>query len=115
MINPGTSLAAIAAQFGPRSAITAGRGRAKALLKTNPDLAAELITELWQVAESDGDEFQQGEVLDLQLKSLRGRAERLHILPRKRRTLWRRKASAYRPDRIKDETGGQNTTEPSVE
>lgn len=74
------SLAAIAAQDGPRHAIAVGLTRAQAALATEPDLAAELISELWKVADRDGDEFEQGEVLDLQLELLRMRTDHLHIL-----------------------------------
>jgi CHAT domain-containing protein len=109
MVDHGDSLASIAAQHGPRSAITTGLGRAEAALEANPDLATELITEMWQIAERDADEFLKGEVLDLQLKSLRMRAERLHALARPRQRLWRRKASAYRPSRTNREVGGQNS------
>jgi hypothetical protein len=86
----GGTLAEIAARYGPRATITTGLGRVQDALETDPDLAASLIAELWQIADSDGDEFLRGEVLDLQVQSLRMRADRLGVLaPAGRRRWWR--------------------------
>lgn len=111
MVDHGDSLTAIAAQYGPRDAIYTGLGRARRALRADPDLAAEVITELWQITESGGDEFQTGEVLDLQLESLRLRAERLHVLARQDQRLRRRKASFHRRGRTSREVGGQHAAE----
>lgn len=106
------SLAAIAAQDGPRHAIAVGLTRAQAALATEPDLAAELISELWKVADRDGDEFEQGEVLDLQLELLRMRTDHLHILKRPHRILgWRKTSTAESVTRIKNEIGDKHPAE----
>jgi len=109
MIDGPGSLGTIAAQDGPRRAVAFGLTRARAALAAEPDLAAELITELWKITETDGDEFEQGEVLDLQLKSLRLRAERMHILKRPHRILRRRKTPGTESvTRITDEIGDKH-------
>lgn len=73
-------LAEVAAEHGPHVAITTGLRAVQKALPTDQDLAASLIAELWPIADSDGDEFLRGEVLDLQVRSLRLRAERLGVL-----------------------------------
>lgn len=110
MIDGRGSLSAIAARDGPAAAIAFGLMRARAELATEPDLAAELIAELWQIAERDGDEFERSEVLDLQLKLLDMRAERLHILHRRPRRRQERSV-AYCVARIKDEIGDKHPAE----
>jgi hypothetical protein len=106
------SLATIAAQDGPRRAIAFGLTRARAALASEPGLAAELISELWRIADGDGDEFEQGEVLDLQLTSLRLKAERLHILKRPHRIMRRRKTpAAQSATQITEEIGDRDQAE----
>ena len=99
------SLAESVASYGPHAAITDGLRRVSYALKTDPDLAASLIGELWPIAESDGSEFLRGEVLDLQLKSLHMRAARLGVLARPARRSWWRGIPAHRGRRASGGTG----------
>jgi CHAT domain-containing protein len=111
MVDHGDSITAIAAQYGPRDAINTGLGRAERALTADPDLAAQVITELWQITERHGDEFQKGKVLDLQLESLRRRAERLRVLARQDQRPRSRKISFNRWARTSRVVGGQHPAE----
>ena len=111
MIGGDGSLTAIAARDGPRRALAYGLTRARAELAREPDLAAALIAELWQLADRDGDEFEQGEVLDLQLRSLQARAERRPLRWRPRSRAGRPSSDADRVTRIRKQIGDRDPAE----